>query len=152
MRYRIAMTLLEEKMKFGAKSFLRNITLNSFAQSFFIFFILLTLPIPGFSNGLFMFPEGQNIFFNNNNLTVKNFWSTYTSESAEVRRYAEMYMLGVVDAAEGKSWCSYRNFKTITISEAILSGLEPLVEVKKNERAAYVITDILSKKFPCKKE
>jgi hypothetical protein len=99
-----------------------------------------------------MFPEGQNLFINNNNLTVKNFWFTYTSESAEVRRYAEMYMLGVVDAAEGKSWCSYRKLKTISINETIFSDLKPLVEVKKNERAAYVITDILSKKFPCRKE
>lgn len=95
-------------------------------------------------------PSTQRVFIDNTNLTVKDFFSAYMSNSVEERRYAELYLLGVMDATEGKSWCDYRSYKTTTLSEEIYLGFKALDESKQSERAAHAITSILAKKFPCR--
>jgi hypothetical protein len=97
-------------------------------------------------------PPTQRVFIDNANLTAEDFFSAYMSKSVEERRYAELYLLGVMDSTEGKSWCDYRTFKTITIGEEIFLGFKALEKSKQDSRAAYVITDILSNKFPCRRE
>lgn len=95
-------------------------------------------------------PPTQRVFIENTNLSAQQFFSAYMSKSVEERRYAELYLLGVLDSTEGVFWCDYRTYKTTSIGEGIFLGLKNLEKSKENLRAAYVITEILKKEFPCK--
>lgn len=95
-------------------------------------------------------PPTQRVFFDNINLSAREFFSAYMSQSAEERRYAELYLLGVLDATEGLSWCDYRAFKTTTLGEEIYLGFRSLEKSEEDRRAAHVIAGILGKKFPCR--
>lgn len=120
-----------------------------------IFGFSLFLDVRAEENGINLtkpLPPTQRVFIDNINLTVKDFFSAYMSKSIEERRYAELYLLGVMDATEGKSWCDYRTYKTITLGEEIFLGLKALDKSKQSERAAYVISNILSNKFPCRRK
>ena len=44
------------------------------------------------------------------NLTTGTFLTALTSQHASVRDAARMYLLGVEDTTEGRSWCSYRRW------------------------------------------
>jgi hypothetical protein len=94
-------------------------------------------------------PSTQRVFVDNINLTAEDFFSAYMSSAVEQRRYAELYLLGVLDATEGLAWCDYRRFKTVTVGEEIFSGFKALDPSKQKARAAHVIVGILSRQFPC---
>lgn len=94
--------------------------------------------------------DTQRLIIENNNLSAEAFFSAYMSKNLTERRYAEMYLLGVLDATEGRAWCDYQRFKTITLGEVIYSGFKKADAKQLSARAAYVITDILSQHFPCK--
>lgn len=53
------------------------------------------------------------------NLSARQFFKSYMSTDANERKSAELYLLGVMDTTEGKDWCNYRTFKTITLRERI---------------------------------
>jgi hypothetical protein len=91
----------------------------------------------------------QRVFFDNINLTARDFYSAYMSKSVDERRYAEMYLLGVLDSTEGTAWCSYRLYKTTTIAEDLYLSFKSLDDHQMQRRAAQVIAEVLSKKFPC---
>lgn len=93
--------------------------------------------------------DSQSLIIENNNLTAADFYAAYLSKQVQQRRYAEMYLLGVMDASEGIDWCSYRTVKTITVDEAIFTGLKRLDPGKMKLRAATVIREILADKFGC---
>lgn len=84
------------------------------------------------------------ITINSVNLTAKQFFKSYTSNHADERRSAELYLLGVMDATEGKSWCDYRTFKPDTLRGRIFEGFKKLDGRRLNERASKVIEDILN--------
>lgn len=83
------------------------------------------------------------------NLSTKRFLISLTSDDIQRRNNAKIYLLGILDATEGKSWCDYRTFKTITLQEAIYQNMKDLSEAELQERAADKILGILAKKFPC---
>ena len=91
----------------------------------------------------------QNVIIENADITIGEFWDAYTSENVDHRRRAELFLLGVLDATEGVSWCDYRTYKTITIDERLYSELKKLGSSQKGERAARVIARVLSKHFSC---
>jgi Rap1a immunity proteins len=62
---------------------------------------------------------------------------------------ARLYLLGVEDATEGRAWCSYKAFKTITLREQVYESLQKLPPSRLSERAAVVIEEALHKRFPC---
>ncbi len=95
-------------------------------------------------------PETQRLFIENNNLPAEAFFAMYMSKILAERRYAEMYLLGVLDATEGRAWCDYHQFKTVTLGEVVHEGLKKMDAGQRGRRAAYVISDILNKQFPCK--
>lgn len=97
-------------------------------------------------------PDSQRLFIENNNLSAEEFLAAYMGKDLMQRRYAEMYLLGVLDATEGHAWCSYQQFKTITLAETLYSNLEKTNAKQRKKRAAIVITEILEGQFPCKKE
>lgn len=85
----------------------------------------------------------DGITINSVNLTAKQFFKSYTSTHADERRSAELYLLGVMDATEGKSWCDYKTFKADTLRGRVFEGFKKLESRRLNERASKVIEDIL---------
>lgn len=95
-------------------------------------------------------PPSQSIVIENTNLTAKDYFNALMGSSIDARRYAELYLLGVLDATEGSAWCDYKTYKTITLDETIFVEFKKLTSNQLEERAATVITKILKKKFPCR--
>jgi hypothetical protein len=92
--------------------------------------------------------SGRDIFVVN--LSLKRFLASYRSKDEAERSAAHAFLLGVLDATEGTAWCSYRQYKSITILVKIHSGLKDLEVSHSDERAARVITGFLKKHWPCK--
>lgn len=93
--------------------------------------------------------EGDKLTVDSVNLRAEQFFKSYMSNDARERENAELYLLGVMDATEGKSWCDYRTFKTITLRERIFEDFKKLDERRLHQRASKVIQDILSRRYPC---
>jgi hypothetical protein len=91
----------------------------------------------------------QNVIIENTGITIGEFWQAYTSDDTDHRRRAELFLLGVLDATEGVTWCGYGAYKTITIDERLYSQLKKLNALDGSARAARVIGQVLSKSFPC---
>ncbi|MDR3214109.1 MAG: hypothetical protein LBT71_09390 [Azoarcus sp.] len=94
--------------------------------------------------------HGRSIFTNRNILSLQSFLNSYRSADAEEQNAAYAFLLGVVDATEGKEWCSYRVLKTISILETLAMEFKDFDPSRYDERAAYVITEVLKKYHPCK--
>lgn len=86
----------------------------------------------------------------NVNLTGRDFFRFYTSQDKSLREKSLLYLLGVEDATEGKAWCSYRQFKTVTLQEFIFEYFKKLPTQQLDERASKLIEEALRKNFPCK--
>jgi len=95
-------------------------------------------------------PDSQSLLNDNNNLPAGEFFSAYLSSNIAERRYAQMYLLGVLDATGGISWCDYRLAKTISLEEQVYEGLKKADANQLQKRAALVITGILKDRLPCK--
>lgn len=93
--------------------------------------------------------EAEKITVDSVDLTAQHFFKSYMSADADERKSAELYLLGVMDATEGRTWCNYRTFKTITLRGRIFEGFKPLSPSRFSERASKVIEDTLSQAFPC---
>ncbi|MDR1424700.1 MAG: hypothetical protein LBI92_08890 [Azoarcus sp.] len=94
--------------------------------------------------------EGRDIFVPN--LSLEQFLVSYNSKNPEEQSAAYAFLLGVVDASEGKTWCSYYKFKKTTVLEMIHAGLKELSPSHYDERAAHIIIGVLEKQHPCGKE
>lgn len=94
-------------------------------------------------------PDSQSLIIENNNLSAGEFLAAFISQNMTERRYAEMYLLGVLDATEGIACCDYRHVKTISLDEAIYEGLKKADSEQMRKRASLVITDILKKDLSC---
>lgn len=93
--------------------------------------------------------SAQKITVDSVDLSARNFFDAYTSKSPEERKDAALYLLGVMDATEGRSWCNYTTFKSVTLRERIYLNFKKLESNKLNERASKVIEEILSQRYPC---
>ena len=93
--------------------------------------------------------ESGQITVDDVNLTAQHFFKSFMNDAPDERKNAELYLLGVMDATEGKSWCDYRTFKTITLRERIFEAFKKLDSGQFNERASKVIENILSQRYPC---
>ena len=91
----------------------------------------------------------QRATVENTNISTAEFWNAYMSDVIEERRRAEFFLIGVLDATEGVSWCDYRWFKTITIDERIYVDLNKMPRGQMTGRAARTINQILAQRFPC---
>jgi Rap1a immunity proteins len=83
------------------------------------------------------------------NLTARQFFTAYTSPNEAERDRAMLYLLGVLDATEMKSWCAYNTLKTITIKENIFEYFKKLPSDRLKNRASSVIEEALHSLFPC---
>ncbi len=127
-------------------------------RSFLVIVLLLVLaPVSHAHEGIidegnavsFELVERDGIMVNSANLTAQHFFKSSMSEVADERRSAKLYLLGVLDATEGKSWCGYQTFHAGTLRERVFEEFEKLDSHRLNERASKVIEDILSQRFPC---
>lgn len=94
--------------------------------------------------------ESQSLIIENSDFSVASFQAAALSTNITERRYAEMYLLGVMDASEGRDWCDYKTIQTITVDEAVFTGLKEYIKDRKNMRAATAIKEVLSQKFSCR--
>lgn len=91
----------------------------------------------------------QSLLGHSLDFTAEEFFSAYTSKNHQDRKYAEAYLLGVLEATEGITWCGYRVWKSITIEEHIYTLFKALPENQKKSRASTVIVNDLKKNLPC---
>jgi hypothetical protein len=77
-------------------------------------------------------------------------WLSKTNERERIK--ANMYLLGVVDASEGTTWCKGRPFLPNTIHEFLYSRFANLSKQQGEERASKIIIDGMKELRPCKKE
>lgn len=96
--------------------------------------------------------DPNDITSNSVNLTTENFYISLISKDLQKRNAAKLYLLGVTDATEGKSWCGYRIVKTVSIREVLYEEIEKLSKEELQSRAAHKIEEILSKKLPCREK
>jgi len=110
----------------------------------------ITLTGEGLTNE-WVVKQGDNIFVPS--LSLRHFLIPYKSNGMEERSTAYAFLLGVVDATEGKTWCGYYRFKSITVREVVYSDLRDIDPSRYDERAAYVVSRIIENRLPlCKKE
>ncbi|WP_047959827.1 Rap1a/Tai family immunity protein [Enterobacter sp. BIDMC92] len=84
------------------------------------------------------------------NLSAARFaraWLSKTNERERIK--ADMYMLGVVDASEGKAWCKGHPILPNTIYEFLYSRFAHLSEQEGKRRASEIITDGMGELSPC---
>ena len=84
------------------------------------------------------------------NLRAARFTSAWLSQTNERERIkADMYLLGVVDASEGKAWCKGHPILPNTIYEFLYSRFAHLSEQEGKRRASEIITDGMGELSPC---
>ncbi len=86
------------------------------------------------------------------NLTAERFAQAWFSKNNERERIkADMYLLGVLDTTEGKTWCGYNRLLPSSIHEKLYASFENLSADKAKLRASKVISDAMTKFMPCDK-
>lgn len=84
------------------------------------------------------------------NLTAKEFWQGYTSDQQQEKYAARFYLLGVLDATESKSWCSYQQFKAMSLRDYLNGYFSQLTDEQLQQRAAVIIETALVDLNKCK--
>lgn len=79
-----------------------------------------------------------------------NAWFSKTNERERIK--AEMYLLGVMDATEGKIWCGYQRLLPSSAHENLSSRFANLTPQERKTRALSLIIASLAAIFPCKKQ
>lgn len=95
-------------------------------------------------------PHATIITVDSVNLSAADFLPEFISQSPERRAAARLYLLGVLDSTEGKTWCSYSQIKTVTINEFVFEYLQKQSAEKLKMRASVLIEEALNRHFPCK--
>lgn len=94
-------------------------------------------------------PE-ERFLAENRNLIGEDFWASYRGQDAAQRHLAEMYLSGVLDATEGKAWCSYRVASPEAIEEQIYLGFKKASAATLKKRTSEIVQEILSAILPCR--
>lgn len=83
-------------------------------------------------------------------LSARAFFAEFGSPDEQRRHAARLYLLGVLDATEGRAWCDYKTLKTVSLHEHLYGHFRKLPPQRLDERASDVITEALALAFPCK--
>jgi len=87
---------------------------------------------------------------NDVNLSGEQFLNAWLSKTDERERIkANMYLQGVMDATEGKIWCSYKMALPGSLREGVFNYMVKLTPERKKERASVLITEALAKDLAC---
>ncbi len=94
----------------------------------------------------------QLTFANNNlvNVSGQDFYRFLRSKDPQEKERAQLYMVGVWDSTEGKTWCEFSHYKSITLQETVHGYFKRLPEARLGERASHLIEEALVKNHPCK--
>lgn len=65
------------------------------------------------------------------------------------QRFAQGYLAGVADAAQGRQWCDTGRLKTLEIDARIIADLKMLPAGARRGDAAMLVVAILARRFPC---
>ena len=65
------------------------------------------------------------------------------------QRYAQGYLAGTADAAQGRQWCDTGRLKTVEIDAHIVAELKKLPARARQGDASTLIVAILARRFPC---
>lgn len=65
------------------------------------------------------------------------------------QRYAQGYLAGVADAAQGRQWCDTGRVKTVEIDGHVIAELKKLPARARQGDAAALVVAILARHFPC---
>lgn len=85
-------------------------------------------------------------------ISGEKFLHAWLSKDDEQERLkANMYLMGVMDATEGREWCSYKVALPGSLRESIYSYFSKLSEEQKKEPAAALIKKALMRDLPCSK-
>lgn len=99
------------------------------------------------------FADSSLLLRNNTNLTGEKFYRAWLAKDDERERLkANMYLLGVFDASEGREWCGYSKALPDTLRENVYSFFQHLPEKRLQERASSLIIESLKKTLPCDKK
>ncbi|EFI5594137.1 hypothetical protein KUS98_004507 [Escherichia coli] len=118
-------------------------------RSFYILLTILCCLLSGSSFAESRIVAGL-ISPDNVNLSVRDFLQFYTSNNSQEKENTLMYVLGVEEATEGKTWCGYDHIDSATINQTVLAWLERQSTIKSDIRASTLIEDALVKNYPCK--
>ena len=94
--------------------------------------------------------KSELISIDSNNLSAEDFWRAYTSPLQADKYAARYYLLGVMDATEGKAWCSYQQFKTLSLRDYLKGYFNKLTKSQLQQRASSVIEAALIELSACK--
>lgn len=99
------------------------------------------------------FPKDTNLLWPANvNLTGEKFFKAWRSgEENPERLKADLYLLGALDATEGKVWCDYKTLKIFTVHEVVYRYFQKLPPDRLKERASTLILEAMVKDHSCKK-
>ena len=97
-----------------------------------------------------VFAKSEVISIDSTSLSAEAFWRSYTSSVQADKYAARYYLLGVLDATEGKSWCSYQQFKTISLRDYLNGYFSKLTQSQLQQRASLVIEAALIELSACK--
>ncbi|WP_071882774.1 Rap1a/Tai family immunity protein [Chania multitudinisentens] len=84
------------------------------------------------------------------NLQGDDFFRLYRGADRQEKEKAQLYMLGVLDATEGKTWCQYSQLQTITLREFVFEYFKKLPQEQLKHRASDLIEAAMVTNFPCK--
>jgi hypothetical protein len=87
------------------------------------------------------------------NLSAERFvnaWSSKTNERERIK--ANMYLLGVLDSAEGTGWCESKQVLPNSRYEMLYPYFRNLTAEQKKQRASTLIVAAMAEVMPCKKE
>ena len=65
------------------------------------------------------------------------------------QRYAQGYLAGTADAAQGSQWCDTGRLKTVEIDAQVVADLKKLPARARQGDASTLIIAILARRFPC---
>ncbi|MEG1052910.1 MAG: Rap1a/Tai family immunity protein [Janthinobacterium sp.] len=65
------------------------------------------------------------------------------------QRYAQGYLAGVADAAQGRRWCDTGRLKTVEIDAQVIAELKKLPARARQGDASVLVVAILARRFPC---
>lgn len=117
-------------------------------RSLRVFLISLCCLLPGGAFAGSLINTGV-ISPDNVNLSTRDFLRFYASDNLQEKDNTLMYVLGVADATEGKTWCGYGQVDSITINHTVLTWLDRYSVKKPDVRASVMIEEALVKNFPC---
>lgn len=87
---------------------------------------------------------------NMTNLTVEQLVTEMEEPTQSRSDLIDMYLLGIFELTEGKTWCDYRQFKVGTVRDALYGKLRELNGEALKQRAAPVVSTMLTTLFPCR--